>query len=542
MSTTILENQPKQAEVTITGVVGTVASGQYDLNSTAKHEPVPLALTLLMSVVTILMTFRYITWRLAVTSWHLWWLSLPLLAAELFTAFHILGYQFTVWPRRSRPLDLIDNPAMLPIFVFIPTVNEGSEILGPTIEGAVNARDKFLKQYPSAEIRIIVCNDAFVANIPHWESVQSLSLAYGVDCITRTKPGGAKAGNIENARRHYGAIGKCLLAVLDADQVAEPDFLLRAIKPFGDPTIGWVQTRQYYRNSECVVSRWAESQASLFYDLVCPGKSAINASYICGTNVIIRAEVLDDIGGFPTESVTEDFAASIRTHQSWRSIYIKDILAKGVGPLDITGYFVQQSRWARGTVGVLRSDWKRLLLPSTNGLSFDQRVQYLLSGTHYLCGLRDMVFLCTALLSLYLGESPIKHVSVMTIALYLLPYIVSSQLLILLQVRSLSTFSGTVIGYMSFPTLVASSFEALLNRRMKFLVTPKSDSGHSDLRAVVPHILITTVCVAVIVHSVVTHMAFTNTDLIPLVWVVFALCSLSPIFALAKFKERPSCR
>jgi cellulose synthase/poly-beta-1,6-N-acetylglucosamine synthase-like glycosyltransferase len=514
-----------------------VAVAQDIQLSNTEPKPVRYAVFLL-SIITILMTVRYLVWRVTVNNWHFWWLSVPLLIAELFTALHILGYQYTIWPRKEPTLALTVDIQYLPIFIFIPTVNEGTEILGPTIEGAKAARNRYLERHPEAQVKIVVCNDGLVAHVPDWQSVEELADLHGVDCITRTQPGGAKAGNIENARRIFGATGKCLIAVLDADQVARPEFLLRTVAPFGDRTIGWVQTRQHYRNDECAVSRWAEHQASLFYDLVCPGKCAINSSYICGTNVIIRAQVLDEIGGFPTESVTEDFAASIRTHQHWRSLYIKDTLAEGIGPLDLTGYFGQQSRWARGTVGVLRSDWRRVFWPSEDGLSFGQRVQYFLSGTHYLCGVRDLIFLVTALTSLYLSDSPIKPVPMLTIAFFLLPYIFSSQLLILLQVRSLATASGASIGYISFPILVTSCFEAFINKRMKFLVTPKLDSGHSDLRSVLPHIFIVLICATVIAHAFVTGHALSRVDLIPLIWVVYALCLISPIFVLAKFTAR----
>jgi len=505
----------------------------------ARKEPRAFVrtLTLILSVMTVLLAIRYIAWRFEINDWRIWWLSLPLLVAEVFTAFHILGYQYTIWPRKSLAIDISTDVSNFPIFVFIPTVNEGLEILEPTVRGAIGARDSYLEAFPDATIRIIICNDGFVAKSDDWKTPVELASRLGVECLTRQIGGGAKAGNIEHAREQVGATGDSLIVVLDADQVAEPEFLLRTTPQFGDPAIGWVQTRQYYRNQDSRVSRWAEHQASLFYDQVCPGKATMNASYICGTNVVIRAKVLDEIGGFPQESITEDFAASIRTHQSWRSVYIKDVLAQGLGPMDLTSYYVQQSRWARGTLGVLFSDWKRLLLPSRPGMSFGQRLQYLLSGTHYLCGLRDAIFISCAVTCLFLMRSPIKPVTLDVIAFYLLPYIVASQMLILLQVRSTSIFSATVIGYGSFPTLVLSLFEALTNRRVHFKVTPKSSTQGSDLPSVVPHIIIGAICIGAIVHAFATHTAWTTTNAIPLFWVFYALVMLAPTFLLAHRKS-----
>jgi cellulose synthase (UDP-forming) len=536
MGTTIfkeeIDNEMSSATVSQEAVTAT----HQAIEVPAKQSELSSAVTVVLSVLTILLTLRYIVWRVSVNSWHLWWLSLPLLAAELFTAMHILGYQYTIWPRTAPALSPTQDPSSLPIFMFIPTVNEGDDVLGKTISGALATRDNLLTHYPNAKVRVIVCNDGFVANVTNWQSVESLASSLGAECVTRRVHGGAKAGNIEHARQLVGATGDSLLVVLDADQVAEPEFLIRTIQHFADPEIGWVQTRQFYRNCDSRVSRWAENQATLFYDLVCPGKSTINASYICGTNVVIRAKVLDQIGGFPTESVTEDFAASIRTHQLWRSIYIKDALAKGLGPMDLTGYFVQQSRWSRGTIGVLRSDWKLLFLPQKNGLTAAQRIQYFLSGTHYLCGLRDLVFLSTALVSLYLSRSPIVPVSIPTIAYYLLPYILASQALILIQSKSPSAITGMVIGYISFPTLVWSTVEALVNKKMRFKVTPKSASMQSDLQAVIPQVAIALLCVVVIIHALINKEELTKTNIIPMFWVTYAFCLLIPTFVLAKLR------
>jgi cellulose synthase (UDP-forming) len=488
---------------------------------------------LAVSILTILLTLRYIVWRTAITDWNDWWLSIPLIAAEIFTAIHILGYQYTIWPRKEQPIVAEKCLNEASVYIFIPTVNEGDEILEPTVQGAIEARKRFLSASPGATVRIIICNDGRVAGAANWEAAEALAEKYGIECVTRTVGGGAKAGNIENARKLLGAVGDSLIVVLDADQIAEPDFLLRTIPSFADSSVGWVQTRQYYRNQDNRVARWAEYQASLFYDFVCPGKSAANSCFICGTNVVIRAEALDQIGGFPQDSITEDFAASIRAHHQWRSVYIKDVLAKGLGPLDVTAYFVQQSRWARGTIGVFFSDCAKMAF-GNSGLSMRQRIQYALSGTHYFCGLRDFIFLSCAVLCLATDHSPVKTVQLSTFAWYLLPYIAASQLLLCLQAGFSSVVRSTVIGYSSFPTLFFSLIEAISNRRVPFIVTPKSQAGRSDLRAVVPHLLIVAICAGVLIHASAIHMAWTVVKCIPFFWVCYALAATLPVFGLAK--------
>src|SRR2546428_7996707 len=46
----------------------------------------------------------YFGWRVGVSNWAGWWISAPLLAAEVLGALHTLGLQYTVWPRRGQTL------------------------------------------------------------------------------------------------------------------------------------------------------------------------------------------------------------------------------------------------------------------------------------------------------------------------------------------------------------------------------------------------------------------------------------------------------
>jgi cellulose synthase (UDP-forming) len=335
----------------------------------------------------------YFAWRWGVINWASWWVALPLFIAEFFGALHTLGLQYTVWPRRETPLVIREDPTSAPVFIFVPTVNEGVAILEPTLRGAIAARDRYVAAYPHARVTIVICNDGRVAKAPNWQETEALAQRLGVTCITRETGGGAKAGNIEHARQQLDATGNAQLVLFDADQIAEPDFLLKTAPPFADPAIGWVQTGQYYRNRDNPVARWADDQQAIFYCILCPGKARQNAAFICGINVMLRAAALDEIGGLPRNSVTEDFAASIALHPRWRGIFLSDVLAMGLGPMDLTSYFKQQGRWATGTLGVLRSHWRAIFLPRRDGLQFGQRLQYALACTHYLCGVRDLTYI-----------------------------------------------------------------------------------------------------------------------------------------------------
>jgi hypothetical protein len=286
------------------------------------------------------------------------------------------------------------------------------------------------------------------------------------------------------------ATNDALLVIFDADQVAKPEFLLKTIPAFGDPSMGWVQTGQYYSNLENPVARWADDQQSMFYNLLCPGKASLNAAFICGTNVVIRAKALDQIGGLPQDSVTEDFAASIALHPRWRSIFLTDVLATGMGPLDLPSYLKQQRRWAIGTLGVLRTHWREIFLPQRNGLSVPQRIQYFLACTHYLSGIRDLIYLLCPMLFVLTGIPAVHGSTLSEFIWHFLPYWLASMAALWYAGRGLTGLRGVIIGFGSFPVLIESLLAVILQRKVGFSVTSKQHSEKQSLNYLLIYILL----------------------------------------------------
>lgn len=501
--------------VTVTAVLGTRTLEWVE------RRTVALALGVLVA------TVDYFTWRFSVVNLSALWISVPLVIAELFGAAHVLGLQYTIWPRREAPLELTRDPRSLPLFVLVPTVDEGVEILEPTLSGVVAATARYRAANPEARITIVVCNDGLVAGASTTRAVKKLCKRLGVECVTRTTKGGAKAGNLEHARDVFGIHGDALFAIFDADQIPEPEFFLKTIPPFGDPTVGWVQTGQYYRNLDEPVARWANDQQALFYRLVCPGKSTQNSAFICGTNVVIRAAALDEIGGFPQDSVTEDFAASVRMHGRWRSVYLEGVLARGLGPVDLGSYFGQQNRWARGTLSVL-SDWRLLL--GRRRLTVGQWIEYALSSTYYLSGVRDLTYLVAPTAFLLVGTPAFRGATLGGFLRHFVPYFVVSQIAFWHSAAGKTTWRGVVLGFASFPTLISALCSVVFGRRRAFVTTSKRRKA-SSIRPAFPHLVATGVVVTAVWFGGWRYGE--SRALISVLWLLYMLAMLAAFLTLA---------
>ena len=462
---------------------------------------------------------NYLSWRftvIAIGGHPLpgWIIGIPLYAAEMHAAIHTMGLHIGLWPRnppaepeafygrRYVPEERRVNPFTYPVYVFVPTVDEGEDVLRPTLTGILAARDAYLEQHPYTEITVVVCDDGFVAKKTTVPEIAALCESLGVTHVVREIGGGAKAGNINNARTVVGAEGDVLLCIFDCDQIPRRDFFLQLIPAFDDPDVGWVQSGQFYGNRTNPVARWADDQQSLFYRLLCPGKAAHNSAFICGTNFLMRAKAIDSIGGIPTGSITEDFAASIRMAADWRAVYFTGILAVGLGPLDLASFFKQQDRWARGTLNIMWDHWRDLLLPAPKGkkgLTAQQRAHYLLATTHYWCGVRDLIFCIAPVLFVLTGISGVRGATATDFLLYFVPYFALSIAGFWHAAWDLTSWRCIIINYGSFPVLLQAAFRVVIGRKGDFTLTPKKRGTMSPWRTAQLHLIVVACCLVAIV-------------------------------------------
>jgi cellulose synthase (UDP-forming) len=309
---------------------------------------------------------------LAVTAQYAWWrvsetlpapalsfeyaLALVFLVGELAgIATAALSLLFLTRTRDRSPdadanaewLASLDEPPS--IEVLICSYNEGREILERTIVGALGM------DYPN--FRVWMLDDS---RRP-W--VKALCAELGCRYLSRSDNAHAKAGNINHALTHIAASPDPpdFVSILDADFVPTPQFLKRAMSLFRDPTIGVVQTPQHFVNPDPIqinlgaTKFWPDEQR-FFFDIVLPAKDAWSAAFCCGTSSIVRWQPLIEIGGFPTDSVTEDYLLSLRLKEKgFLTAYLNEPLTYGLAPEGLKEYITQRSRWRLGFMQIARA-------------------------------------------------------------------------------------------------------------------------------------------------------------------------------------------
>lgn len=396
-----------------------------------------------------------------------------LIAGEIFHLWQVFTFLYTVWDTSDPPPP--DTSYAPSVDVFIPVAGEPVELVAQTV-AAARAMD-----YP--DFKVFILNDGFVAKKENWAEMETLAQRLGVECITRTQPGGAKAGNINNAlARTNGAI----VAVLDADHVPHHDFLHKTAGYFADPNMGFVQTPQFYKNSGLnyvTLSSW--EQQEIFFGPICKGKNRLNAVTMCGTNMLIRRSAFDTVGGMYTDSIAEDFITGLLIHRAgYRSLYVPEVLVEGLATEDLLTYSKQQFRWARGSLDVIFR-FNPLFM---RGITWAQAIQYLSSASFYLSGLVVLIDALLPLVFFYTGLVPVM-VSGMLLAGIFLPYFFVTMYSIGRTSNFTFTFSSLCFSMGSFVIQLSALASVVLGRKAAFDVSEKRGQSGMFLSVVKWHLI-----------------------------------------------------
>jgi cellulose synthase/poly-beta-1,6-N-acetylglucosamine synthase-like glycosyltransferase len=204
--------------------------------------------------------------------------------------------------------------------------------------------------YPKELLQIQVLDDSTDDTHPFAEAMveRYQALGYPIEYHHRSNRHGFKAGALQEGLET--ATGE-FVAVFDADFIPPTDFLTRTVHFFADPTVGVVQTRWAYLNRDYnflteveamlldghfILEHGARSRAGYFFNFN-------------GTAGILRRKMIDDAGGWQHDTLTEDSDLSYRAQlKGWRFMYLPGLECPSELPVEMHGFQVQQSRWAKG--------------------------------------------------------------------------------------------------------------------------------------------------------------------------------------------------
>jgi cellulose synthase (UDP-forming) len=302
---------------------------------------------------------------------------------------------------------------------------------------------------------------------------------------------GAKAGKINAALTRTT---EDFILVLDPDHLPFPEFLDRVLGYFDDPTVGFVQVSQaYYNQPRSFAALGAAEQTYAFYGPSQMGLYGHAAAVAIGANCTFRRTALDSIGGHGI-GLAEDLITAVRVHGAgWCSVYVPEVLSRGLVPEDLGSFYRQQLKWARGVYEVVFSEMPHLF----GKLRWRQRLSYLAIGTYYLFGVTTPLYLVLPYLYLWFGVQPAAMrfseflleatpVGVVGVALYLF---VQRWMCDPATERGIH-WRGLVLKIACWPIFLAGTYFAVVRQNIPYIPTAKEAVRGRFLRLAWPQLLL----------------------------------------------------
>jgi len=286
--------------------------------------------------------------------------------------------------------------------VLIATHNEDVPLLLKTVNAAVNMK------YPDkSKVHIYISDDT------NRREVKALADKFHIGYIGLEENEHAKSGNLNNALAHTSSP---LVATFDADMIPYSDFLLETVPYFVEnererkededvKPLGFVQTPQSFYNADLF-------QFNLFSEASIPNEqdffsreinvlnNAHDAAIYTGSNTVISRKAIEDVGGFPTNTITEDFQLGAQINsEGYKSISTLEPMASGLTPTDIPSILKQRIRWGRGVVQSVRN----LRLITNKNLSFQQKLVFLNGYLYWWAFIRRLIYILAPILFAVFG-------------------------------------------------------------------------------------------------------------------------------------------
>jgi cellulose synthase/poly-beta-1,6-N-acetylglucosamine synthase-like glycosyltransferase len=316
----------------------------------------------------------------------------------------------------------------------------------------------------------------------------------------------SKHGNYNAWLNELGFDRYEIITSFDPDHVPGPAFLSKVLGYFDDPKVGYVQAAQvYYNQRASFIARGAAEETYAYYSSLQMAAYSMGYPIVTGCHNTHRVNALKQVGGFAEHDADDLLITQMYRALGWEGVYVPQILARGLTPVDWRGYLAQQRRWARSVLDIKFRLYPRL----SRNFSRKTRVIGFLHGLNYLQdGMMTPVGLSLLAFMLVTGKTP------------LLSYLIGWKLAILYAVLQLCDFyrqrfyldwrnecglpwRAGLLQFAKWPYFVLALGEVLLNRRVPYAITPKVKKMSGGILLLWPHMFVAFVlCAAWVIGTV----------------------------------------
>ncbi|MCT8340979.1 glycosyltransferase [Flavobacteriaceae bacterium TK19130] len=224
------------------------------------------------------------------------------------------------------------------VSIHIPICSEPPEVVIETLTAALYL------DYPNYEIIVLSNNTPQEA---YWKPIENFCKSRNIRFYHYPKIEGYKAGALNECLALMDASTEYIFTV-DADYKLQKDALSMAVKRITDSKVDVLQFPQHYFNSN-YESIGIRADFNHYFNYYSESANEFSAPLPTGTLSLIAAEAIQQVGGWPTESITEDAQLGIKLlSEGFKTSYCNRRIGRGMMPTSSMELRVQRSRWIFG--------------------------------------------------------------------------------------------------------------------------------------------------------------------------------------------------
>jgi len=312
-----------------------------------------------------------------------------------------VGVRDLLRDKKKRGKTLLGNGGKLPtVSIIVPAKNE-EKVIGRLLQALLRL------DYPSEKKEIIVVNDG---STDRTGQICSEYASHHQGILVLQKPTSTtKAAALNFGLQH--ARGE-IVAIFDADSVPELDTLLKVAERLKNSSVAAVQGRICSINAdENMLTKFLSYEEAFQFEAYTRGKDILSLYVgLAGSCQFIRRRVLEEIGGWNEEALTEDMEMSLRLVEKDHDIrYASEVRCWEERPSSFLGLMRQRARWFRGSIEVGLKYGK--LLKRFSRKRFDAEMT--LFGTY-------MIILCVSCYFMAISSFLVPSNVVLTLAIQVL--------------------------------------------------------------------------------------------------------------------------
>lgn len=290
--------------------------------------------------------------------------------------------------------DVLSQRYQPTVDILVPTYNEPVEVLRRTLVGC----------------QAIAYSPKTIYLLDDQRRPEMAELAQELGCEYMTRPDNmhAKSGNLNHALGHTNGE---LIVVFDADFVPTTNFMSRTIGFFQTSSVGLLQTHQSFYSHDPIARNLGMEDTltheveifSRHYQVL---RDSLETALCYGSSFVVRRSALERIGGFVTNTLSEDYFTSVNLSAGGdRVLYLNERLSAGACADTMTDHVAQRLRWAQGT---LQAFFISANPATIKGLTLAQRLAHLEGIIQWFGSVFRVVFLLMPVLYTFGGILPLR--------------------------------------------------------------------------------------------------------------------------------------